>query len=214
MNSKPLTNLLTDLLGDLNDPSLLWQLGAIALSVLLGWGLARALKSLFGSKDERHGVMQFGVESFGRVVGPIAIVCLLALAKTILARWHHVNLLKVALPIFGSLVVIRFTFYLLRRIFAREGDVSPAMLTFEKIFQLLVWLAFVLYITGIWVDVFDYLDDTVLPIGKHKISIAAILQGSVSVVLTLMLALWAGAALDERLMHMQAMHSNLRVVLS
>jgi small-conductance mechanosensitive channel len=215
MNPQPLSNLLADLLGDLNDPSLLWQLGAIALSVLLGWGLARGLKSLFGRKDEeRHGVMRFGVESFSRVVGPVAIVCLLVLSKAILGRWHHVNLLKVAIPIFGSLVVIRFTFYLLRRIFARQGKVGAAMLTFEKIFQLLVWLAFVLYITGIWDDVFSYLDSTVLPIGKHKVSIAAILQGSVSVVLTLMLALWAGTALDERLAHVPGLHTNLRVVLS
>ena len=214
MNSQPLSNLLADLLGDLNDSSLLWQLGAIAASVLLGWGISRMLRSLFGNKDERHGVVRFGVESFSRVVGPIAIVCLLAVSKAILARWHHVNLLKVALPIFGSLVVIRFTFYLLRRIFARQGKVGAAMLTFEKIFQLLVWLAFVLYITGLWADVFDYLDSTTLPIGKHTVSIAAILQGSVSVVLTLMLALWAGAALDERLMHMQGLHTNLRVVLS
>ena len=214
MNPQPLSNLLADLLGDLNDPSLLWQLAAIVASVLLGWGMSRMLRSLFGSEDERRGVMRFGVESFGRVVGPIAIVCLLALSKAILARWHHVNLLKVALPIFGSLVVIRFTFYLLRRIFARHGKVGAAMLTFEKIFQLLVWLAFVLYITGLWSDVFDYLDSTTLPIGKHTVSIAAILQGTVSVVLTLMLALWAGAALDERLMHVPGLHSNLRVVLS
>ena len=214
MNSQPLSDLMADLLGDLNDPSLLWQIGAIVAAVLLGWGMSRLLRSSFGSKDERHGVMRFGVESFGRVVGPVLIVCLLALAKAVLARWHHVNLLKVALPIFGSLVVIRFTFYLLRRVFARHGKVGAAMLTFEKVFQLLVWLAFVLYITGLWDDVFNYLDSTVLPIGKHKVSIAAILQGTVSVVVTLMLALWAGAALDERLAHVPGLHTNLRVVLS
>jgi small-conductance mechanosensitive channel len=215
MNPQPLSNLLADLLGDLNDPSLMWQIGAIVVSVLLGWGLARVLKLRFGRKDEQqHGVMRFGVESFARVVGPLAIVCLLALAKALMARWHHVNLLKVALPIFGSLVVIRFTFYLLRRVFARRGQVGAAMLTFEKIFQLLVWLAFVLYITGLWADVFDYLDSTVIPIGKHKVSIASMLQAAVSVVVLLMLALWAGAALEERLMQVQGLHSNLRVVMS
>ncbi|WGG51593.1 mechanosensitive ion channel family protein [Rugamonas sp. DEMB1] len=214
MNSLPITNLLTDLLGDLNDPGLLWQLGAIAFSVLLGWGLGRRLSRRVRSGEAHQGALQFGVESFSRVIVPLVIVVLLALAKAVLAKWHHVNLMKVAIPIFGSLVVIRFTFYLLRRVFARQGQVGATMLTFEKVFQLMVWLAVVLYITGLWVDVFAFLDDTVLPIGKHKVSIASILQAAVSVVVLLMLALWAGTALDERLMKVQGMNSNLRVVMA
>ena len=214
MNSLPITNLLTDLLGDLNDPGLLWQLGAIAFSVLLGWGLGRRLSRRVRSGEAHQGALQFGVESFSRVIVPLVIVVLLALVKAVLAKWHHVNLMKVAIPIFGSLVVIRFTFYLLRRVFARQGQVGATMLTFEKVFQLLVWLAVVLYITGLWVDVFAFLDDTVLPIGKHKVSIASILQAAVSVVVLLMLALWAGTALDERLMKVQGMNSNLRVVMA
>ncbi|PHV08798.1 mechanosensitive ion channel protein [Janthinobacterium sp. BJB412] len=214
MNSLPITNLLTDLLGDLNDPGLLWQLGAIAFSVLLGWGLGRRLSRRVRSGEAHQGALQFGVESFSRVIVPLVIVVLLALVKAVLAKWHHVNLMKVAIPIFGSLVVIRFTFYLLRRVFARQGQVGATMLTFEKVFQLMVWLAVVLYITGLWVDVFAFLDDTVLPIGKHKVSIASILQAAVSVVVLLMLALWAGTALDERLMKVQGMNSNLRVVMA
>lgn len=214
MNSLPLANFLADLIGDLNDPGLLWQLGAIAASVLLGGGLARLLRQRYRGQQHEPGMMQFSVEGFGRVMGPLAIVCLLALSKALMARWHHVNLLKLALPIFGSLVVIRFTFYLLRRVFARQGEVGAAMLLFEKVFQLLVWLAFVLYITGLWVDIFDYLDTTIIPLGKYKVSIGAILQAGISVVLLLILALWAGTALEERLMHVQGLHSNLRVVLA
>jgi small-conductance mechanosensitive channel len=215
MNPQPLANLLLDLLDDLHDPSLLWQLAAIAVSILLGWGVSLAVRrSLAPTKKTAQGVAQFGVESFTRVIGPLATVVLLALSKALLNRWHHVNLLKVAMPIAGSLVVIRFTFYMLRRVFARKGQVGAAMLAFEKIFQLLVWLAFVLYITGMWLDVYDYLDTTILPLGKHHVSILAILQGLVSVVAALMLSLWAGAALDERVMHMDSLHTNLRVVLS
>lgn len=214
MNSLPLANFLADLIGDLNDPGLLWQLGAIAASVLLGSGLARLLRRQYRAQQHEPGMMQFGVEGFGRVMGPLAIVCLLALAKALMGRWHHVNLLKLALPIFGSLVVIRFTFYLLRRVFARQGEVGAAMLLFEKVFQLLVWLAFVLYITGLWVDIFDYLDTTIIPLGKYKVSIGAILQAAISVVLLLILALWAGTAFEERLMRVQGLHSNLRVVLA
>lgn len=216
---QPLLNLIDDLTGDLNDPSLLWQLAAIAISVVIGFGLARLLKKRFGRREAHAhaGVLGFGVESFGRVMAPLAVICLLALSRVILAKFHytHVNWIKIAMPIFGSLAVIRFTFYLLRRVFARDGrTISATMLAFEKVFQLLVWLAFVLYITGLWTDVFAFMDDTVLPIGKYKVSLADILQATLSVIVLLMLALWAGAALEEWLMKVQGMHTNLRVVVS
>jgi len=212
---QPLLNLIDDLTGDLQDPSRLWQLAAIIGSVVLGWGLARLLKKRFGRQEVQGGMLGFGVESFGRVMAPLAVVCLLALSRVALAKYHfHVNLIKVALPIFGSLVVIRFAVYLLRRVFARHGQISATMLAFEKVFQLLVWLAFVLYITGLYQDVFDFMDNTILPLGKYKVSLADILQATVSVIVLLMLALWAGAALEEQLMKVQGMHTNLRVVVA
>ena len=89
-----------------------------------------------------------------------------------MARYQHVNLLRVALPLFASFALIRIAFYLLRRVFARHGPVGAAILTFEKIFALLVWLAVALYITGLWPDIFHYLDNTLLPLGRHKVSLA------------------------------------------
>ncbi|MYN01760.1 mechanosensitive ion channel [Pseudoduganella sp. DS3] len=210
----PLANLLDDLLGDLRDPGLMWQVGAIALSILLGWTLSRFLRRNVESREPHNGMARFGVESFGRVVGPLAILVLLWISQKVLGRWHHTNLISIALPIFSSLAVIRFGFYLLRRVFVRGGVVGEGVLTFEKVFQLLVWLAFVLYITGIYRDVFAFLDDTLVPLGKHKVSIAAILQAAVSVVVLLLLAMWAGAALEERLMNVSSMHSSLRVVMA
>jgi small-conductance mechanosensitive channel len=214
MKQIPLSALWNDLLGDLRDPGLMWQLGALVASVLLGWTLSRVVLSRLGRRDDRAGMVRFGVESFARVLGPLAIVCLLWLSQIVLGRWYHVNLLKVALPIWGSLAVIRLTFYLLRRVFARRGEIGAAMLTFEKIFQLLVWVAFALYITGYWDDIYRYLDNVTLHLGKNKVTVAEILQGIVSVVVTLVLAMWAGAALEERLMGVDTLNGNVRVVLA
>lgn len=216
MQQQPLINLIEDLTGDLSDPRILWQLATIIVSVGIGFGMARLLKKRFGRQEVHSGVLGFGVESFGRVMAPLMVVILLAVGRLILRKYHfHVNWIDVAQPIFGSLVVIRFTFYLIRRVFARNGrTVSPSMLAFEKVFQLLVWLAFVLYVTGTWVDVLDLLEKTSLPVGKHRVTVADILQASASVVVLLMLALWAGAALEEWLMKVQGMHTNLRVVVS
>jgi small-conductance mechanosensitive channel len=213
---QPLFNLIEDLSGDLREPSLLWQIGAIIVSVALGWVLARLLRKYFGRNQNHGNIMQFGVESIGRVVPPMLIAGLLALSRLMLLKYyqHPNNLIKIAIPIFGSLAVIRFAVYLLRRVFARRGEVGTGMIAFEKIFQVLVWLAFVLYITGFWDDVFHYMDSTFLPMGKYKVTIADILQAIVSVAVMLMLALWAGTALEEWLMRLQGMHTSMRVVMS
>ena len=215
----PLPKLLSDFLDDLREPGILWQAGAIVLCIVIGWGLARLIRERFLQRtpaDEAHGaVRRLGVRSFARVLAPLLILGLLALAKMMLARNHiHVNLLRLAMPLFASFALIRTAFYLLRRVFARHGPLGATILTFEKIFSLVVWLAVAMYITGLWPDVFAYLDDTLLPFGRHKVSLATILQAAASVVVLLMLALWAGTALEERLMGVESMHSSLRVVMA
>ncbi|MES2125798.1 MAG: mechanosensitive ion channel domain-containing protein [Pseudomonadota bacterium] len=208
----PISNLLADFLDDFRDPNLLWQVGAIAVCAVLGWGLARLIRRAFVARDDQGALLKIGVESFARVLGPLLIVALLALAKLFMAKSMHVNLLRVALPVFASLAVIRTAFYLMRRVFARGGQVGATILTFEKVFSLLVWLAVTLYIAGLWPDIIELLDTTTVPLGRHNVSVATILQASASVVVLLVLAMWAGAVLEERLMSLENVHSSLRVV--
>ena len=210
----PLASLLSDLMHDLRAPGMLAQVGAILACVLVGWAVSRMIRRNLAQRPGQPAMARFGVESFTRVLGPLLIVLLLLAAKYFLSKWQSVNLLRVALPIFGSLALIRFAFFLLRRVFTRQGRVGSTIRTFEKIFALLAWLAVALYITGQWPELFQYLDDTTLPLGKHKVSLAAILQALASVAVMLMLALWAGAALEERLMTVQGLHSSLRVVMA
>ena len=214
----PLSNLLNDLLTDIRDPHLLWQAVAIAACVGAGWFLARLIRSNVAKNSidvGRSGVVRAGVASFGHVLAPLLVTALIFVATLALKPFlHNVHLLRVALPVFGSLAVIRLAFYLLRRVFARHGQIGATILTFEKIFALLVWLAVALYLTGLWPDVFAFLDDTILPLGRNKVSLATILQAAVSVIIFLMLALWAGTALEERLMRVEGLHTSLRVVMA
>lgn len=212
----PLSNLLTELFDDIDKPVILWQAGIILVCMLLGWGLARLLRTAFANPEDGSGnVVQMGVARFSHVLTPVLIAGLIAIAKLVaLPHLGNVKLLKVALPLVGSIAVIRMVFYLLRRAFARRGPLGAALVTFEKVISLMVWLALALYLTGLWVEVVDYLETTILPLGKNKLSLAAILQGAVSVVVLLMLALWAGAALEERLMGVAGMHPSLRVVMA
>jgi small-conductance mechanosensitive channel len=210
----PLLNLLSDIAGGMRDPAMLWQIGVLLACIATGWLLARLLRAWLIERNLLSSAASFGVESLVRVLAPLMVVLLLALGQYFLAKWQSVHLLGVALPLFGSLAIIRAGFYLLRRVFARHGQGGVVMLTFEKIFAALVWLGVALYITGWWPDLLHYLDNTTLPLGRHQVSIAVILQAIFSVAVLLMLALWAGAALEERLMRVEGLHSSLRVVMA
>jgi small-conductance mechanosensitive channel len=213
----PLTNLIDDLLDDLSRPGMPWQLGAILACALFGWLAARGVQLWWRRRHGEEGsLLHTGVESFTRVVAPLLVVGLLSLSRYWLAKLHfHTNIVKVAIPVFWSLAAIRLVFYLLRRVFGRRGQLGEAFVTFEKIFALVVWVAVALYITGMWPDIFTYLDKNYVPLGPKKyVSLADVLQAIVSVAVLLMLALWIGAALEERLMGVNALHSSLRVALA
>ena len=211
----PLTDLLQDLIEDISNPRILWQALAIVAAVLVGMLLARLIRRSWLHEDDNAGaIRRLGVEGFGRVLGPLLITAGVWLAKLILARYQNVHLLTVALPLFASMALIRMVFYLLRRVFARRGPLGTALQTFEKVLALVVWVGVALYLTGQWPDIIYFLEHRVIPLGKNKASLLAIMQAVASVVVLMMLALWAGAALEERLMRLEGMHTSLRVVLA
>lgn len=215
MRNMPLTDLLQDLLEDISNPRILWQALAIAVAVAVGMLLARIIRRSWLHEDTNAGaIRRIGVEGFGRVLAPLLITAGVWLAMVILGRHQNVHLLRVALPLFASMAWIRMVFYLLRRVFARHGQLGTALQTFEKVLALVVWVGVALYLTGQWPDIISFLDTHQVPLGAKRASLLAILQAIVSVVVLMMLALWAGAALEERLMRLEGMHTSVRVVLA
>jgi small-conductance mechanosensitive channel len=211
----PLTDLLQDLLEDISNPRILWQALALVGAILLGLLLAHFIRrSWLHEYDTQNAFRRLGVEGFGRVLAPLLIAALIWGAKIALQRHQSVHLLRVALPLFTSMALIRIVFYLLRRVFARHGPLGNALKTFEKILALLVWVGVALYLTGMWPDIIQFLDKRELRIGQAHPSLLEILQGLISVVVLMMLALWAGAALEERLMGLEGLHTSSRVVLA
>jgi small-conductance mechanosensitive channel len=199
-----------DLLSDLRSPGVLLQLCTIAFCALLGAGLARALRAVFSA----GGTQPAGVGSLERVLSPLLVLGMIVLARHLLLKLHAVNLLVIVVPLVASLALMRFGFYLLRRIFVHQARMSNTLTQFEKLFALLVWVGGILYISGLWPDIQHFMDTTTLPVGHNKVSLATMLEAAASVALMLMLALWVGAVLEQRLLRMDIGHSSLRVVMA
>jgi small-conductance mechanosensitive channel len=133
---------------------------------------------------------------------------LLVGGRAALGRWYNTNLLSVAIPLFASLAGIRFAAYLLRLGFSSGGWLD----TFERSIATLVWAALAMHLTGILPEIVSWLSDVELAAGKHKLSLWTMLSAAFWVGVTLLLAMWAGAALEVRLMRAEGLHSSLRVV--
>lgn len=214
MTPNLLSSLLVDIWSDLQQPAVFWQVATIAGCLAMGWLLARILRASFSSPQSEDGMLHFGVASFSRVLTPLLILLLIVIARPLLARYHHVTLLRLAIPLVAAFMLIRLSLYLLRRIFASHGMVSGTLIAFEKFIALSIWLGFALYVTGLWPDLIDGLASVVIPFGRYKVSLLTILQAIASVAVTLVLALWAGALLEQRLMRLDSVHSSLRAVMA
>ena len=76
----------------------------------------------------------------------------------------------------------------------------------------IVWAVIALHLTGLLPELVRWLSDVEISFGRHALSLWTLLTAAFWVAMTLLLALWAGAALEARLMAAEGLHSSLRVV--
>ncbi len=214
MSTMTANPLWVDLQVELDRPDLLLQVLVLSGCVLAGWLLSQQLMKKFSARHEHHGIFQAPVDSFQVVLTPLLIVVLMASAAWVMGRWQHAGLLLTALPLLLSFLLIRSGFFLLRKAFAKEGRVGVFLQVFEQSFAVLVWSGLALYITGLWPEFVKYLEETTIPLGHHREPLIVIFQALMWVFITLILAMWAASALEQRLMHLDTMHSSLRAVMA
>ena len=212
MNLQSFQPLWTELLTDVSSPELIWQCGVVALCILIGWVLARFIMPAFTehgagliSEDETAGY-------FMRALSTLLTTICIALAIPLLELWQQTSLLRLVLPLFVSFLAIRIIFFLLRRVFAQSGKVGNTLLTFEKIFAVIIWVGVALHITDLLPELMAYLESAKIPLGRHHPSLLDILQAIVSATLTLIVALWGASSVEQRLMRLDSVHPSLRAV--
>jgi small-conductance mechanosensitive channel len=199
--------LLTDLWSDLQQPDMIWQVVVLLLCLGAAWLFAWLVRRRAEGADPATAKLQLGRRGFKRVAFPLSALLLVLVARHFLAQWQHVNLLSLAVPLLLSLAVIRGVFFALRLSFS-----GPWLESFERTFAALAWGVVALHITGLLPDLIALLDSIGFTVGKQHLTLWMILQGVATVFATLLLALWAGGAVEMRLMATPGLDSNLRIV--
>ena len=190
---------------DLQTSAIAWQMGTIVLALALAWMVNLWLKPKLALAEGRW---KLGIAGLERVLFPLSALLLLVPAHALLAEWNPTSLLGIASALLAAMAIVRVLAYLLRSAF----NPSPALDTWERLVGWTVWIGFALHLTGVLPAITRILDSVAIPVGKGHVSILLMMRGALSVVLTLLVALWIGRLIETRLMGAQAMDINVRVI--
>ncbi|MRD73203.1 mechanosensitive ion channel [Rhodocyclus tenuis] len=212
MNERELFALLRGLWNEMHEADSMWQVVALLASLGLAWWLTRLLRQLTRRESgERSALVQFGESGLRRISFPLIALALVLLSRSGLKYWWgHVAMLDLAVPLLSSLALVRMTVYVLRHAFAPSGWLAAS----ERFFAIAVWLCFAAYITGLSDPIIDALEQVSFSVGKQRLDLWIVLHAAVTVMATLLVALWLSGFVEQRMAAASQLDSNVRVLLA
>ena len=202
----PIPNLLTSLWADLHNIAFLWQVAVAVASLLLAWLAGKLLRPRIAAMESSSSV---GRDMLSAIQFPLVAVLLVLMARAAMGG-AGLTLLDLIIALLTAAIIIRLVVVMLRQVFAPSGWRD----TLIRIIATAVWIGFALHIMGLLPDLLKFLDSLGFAVGKSRISLLLILQGLLSVLATLLIALWLGRLIEARAMAATNLNINLRVMIS
>lgn len=197
-----------EILADFSTPAALWQLAIIAVSVVIAFAINGALRAYFLGRLPEN--MKPVLGAINRILFPISAFIMVTIARYVCAEWMHVGMLRVASRLLIAMAIIRLLVYGLRYIFSPSGWLK----TLESMLAWVVWIILALHLSGILPEIAIALEEVKFNIGKNPVNLLIILQGMLTVVATIFIALWLSRLVENKLMRTDQLNINMRVVLS
>ncbi len=198
----------TELIEDLSNGSILWQLAVLASSLASAWLVSGLLRAYVMKHAQES--WKVGIGGFNRVLFPLSSVTFVYIGKFALQHWQHISLLTLATKLLWAMAAIRLAVYGLRYIFNPDGWVRAT----EHIISRTIWVILALHLSGLWPDLVGFLEEFSFHIGKTQVNLWLIIQALLTVLLTLFVSLSLSRMLENRLMRADKVDINVRVVLT
>ncbi len=210
INTPQMPSLPLQLWSDLHGVGALWQIGALALCITGGWLAQRYTERgpLAQSATDGETTLKMHMGSVRRLAFPLAALGLVLVARAILKNWLPISLLDLAVSLLTALALVRITIYMLRHVFTPGGWLRSS----ERYIAWTMWIGCVVYIGGLWPALRGLLDTIGFSLGEQRVSLLLVLQGALSITVTVLLALWLGRVIEARLMGAATLNVNLRVM--
>jgi len=201
MKEKQTLKLFYELRAELSTPDAFWQILVLLLCLGLALLIARWWQGRkFNYSDRLHAAGT-------RAAMPLCAMILVALAQEALVGVMPVKLLAVAMPFLFSLLLVRICVYVLRQSFADARWLAES----ERWVMALVWIGLALHLSGLAHVLIAALERLSVSVGKYELSLWTIIKGSLTVLITVVGALWIAGVVEARLLRLQ-IDSSLRIV--
>lgn len=178
----------------LAQPTALTELAALVGCVLLAWLLVRVASRAHIVADGNS--ILFGRRVIDGVLFPLLLLLFAYAVQALLARLFPLAVFKVAIPVLLSLALIRMGVKVLQVAFKD----APLVRALERTISWLVWIAVVLWLSGLLPVVLEELDGIKWKVGNSTLSVRTMLEGAVTAGVVLLIALWISAAIETRLL--------------
>ncbi|MBK7665445.1 MAG: mechanosensitive ion channel [Sterolibacteriaceae bacterium] len=199
-------------MASLGEPGVIGELSIIALCVAVAFLIARYVRSRRIADAHAAGrVAELGRRSVRRLTFPLAGIVLLLFGRG-LAHLSGLptQLFANAIALLAAMALIRMAVFALRTVFAPSGWLA----SFERGFAAIVWVLFALHVLGILPDVVAWMESVEFSVGAQNLSVWLVLQGAVTVLITVLAALWLSGLLETRLMASKELNASLKAVFS
>lgn len=203
-----------EVLADILTQTGFWQIAIIFVACTIAWainGMLRAYvkKRVLGISSENV-AYSAAAEGLSRILFPMVALTIIWLSKILLVKMQHISLLQLANQLLLAMVAIRFLVYIFRYVFTTSSWLKRA----ENAIASVIWIVLALHLTGLLPELLNALDDISFTVGKNKVTLLLVMQAILTVVITVITALWLSRIIENRLMQSNNLNPNMRVVLS
>lgn len=208
MNQDNIQIIWQEILADISTPAGLWQFAIVVAACAIAWAINGALRAYVMRHAPEH--WKLGIGGINRVLFPLSTLIFVLTAKLILAPWIHTSLLLLASKLLLAMAVIRLIVYAVRYIIEPGGMLK----TLENTISSSIWVLMALHLSGILPGILDALEGVKFNIGKNPVNLLLALQGVLTIVVTIFIALWISRVIENKVMRVQHVNMNLRVVMA
>ena len=178
----------------LAQPTVLVELAAAVAALVLAWVFVAALRRLSGRRDPDS--ILFGRRLVDGALFPLVLLVFGYVARNFVDEHIPLAAFRLVIPALLSLAVIRTGAKVLQAAFPQVGWVRPI----ERSISWLVWMAMVLWVTGLLPLVLQELDEIKWTVGSTTLSVRTLIEGTLTAGAVLLLSLWLSSAIETRLL--------------
>jgi small-conductance mechanosensitive channel len=205
-----------ELIAALIRPTALLELGLLVGCLGVAWAICALLRPKDAPPDPdgvdtahaAQGGIWFGRRGFDGALFPVLALALAVAARVLMREHIPVAVFKVAVPVLLSLALIRVSVRVLHAAFPSSAVVRAL----ERTLSWGVWIAAVLWTTGLLPVLLTEMEGISWKIGGAPVSLRSLIEGGLSAVAVLLVMLWLSATIEQRLLRANSMHLSVRKI--